>query len=108
MAQKVYKCLTWGSISQCLAYIAAENRDAAESRQDKFTALKGEVERILPTIMSTRKASWFYLPSVIASGVYPVGRTSTSPILSIGYVMRLTYLSPTRCFCMQGIWATSE
>ncbi|KAI2467896.1 proline dehydrogenase [Annulohypoxylon bovei var. microspora] len=44
----VYKCSTWGSMSQCLAYLlrrAVENRDAVSRTTDEYSALKSEVWR---------------------------------------------------------------
>ncbi|KAI0884218.1 proline dehydrogenase [Annulohypoxylon maeteangense] len=44
----VYKCSTWGSMGECLAYLlrrAVENRDAVTRTTDEFTALKSEVWR---------------------------------------------------------------
>ncbi|KAK6062996.1 proline dehydrogenase [Seiridium cupressi] len=44
----VFKCSTWGSLGECLAYLlrrAVENRDAVMRTSDEFTALKSEVWR---------------------------------------------------------------
>ncbi|KAI9897965.1 hypothetical protein N3K66_006325 [Trichothecium roseum] len=41
----VYKCSTWGTMDECLAYLArraTENRDAASRTRDEYLALKGE------------------------------------------------------------------
>ncbi|KAG2411517.1 hypothetical protein HFD88_009073 [Aspergillus terreus] len=46
----VYKCSSWGSMSECLAYMtrrAIENRDAAGRTKDEYAALKVEVRRRL-------------------------------------------------------------
>lgn len=48
VAPEVYKCSTWGSMPECMAYMcrrAVENRDAAGRTQDEFAALKAEVGR---------------------------------------------------------------
>ncbi|KAG7142174.1 proline dehydrogenase like protein [Verticillium longisporum] len=45
-APGVYKCSTWGTLGQCLAYLmrrAAENRDAVSRSSDEYRALKKEV-----------------------------------------------------------------
>ena len=45
-----YKCSTWGSLRECLAYLmrrAAENRDAVSRTTNEYRALKGEVKRRL-------------------------------------------------------------
>ncbi|KAL9947986.1 hypothetical protein ACHAP6_001155 [Verticillium nonalfalfae] len=42
----VYKCSTWGTLGQCLAYLmrrAAENRDAVSRSSDEYRALKKEI-----------------------------------------------------------------
>ncbi|KAL4896849.1 FAD-linked oxidoreductase-like protein [Aspergillus ambiguus] len=52
----VYKCSTWGSMSECLAYMtrrAIENRDAAGRTQDEYDALKLEVRRRISSIFSS-------------------------------------------------------
>lgn len=46
----VYKCSTWGSMGECLAYLlrrAVENRDAVMRTSDEYTALKSETWRRL-------------------------------------------------------------
>ncbi|KAI4604333.1 hypothetical protein KJ359_000468 [Pestalotiopsis sp. 9143b] len=46
----VYKCSTWGSMGECLAYLtrrAVENRDAVMRTSDEYTALKSEAWRRL-------------------------------------------------------------
>ncbi|KAJ6095294.1 FAD-linked oxidoreductase-like protein [Penicillium sp. IBT 16267x] len=45
---EVYKCSTWGTMSECLAYLlrrAIENRDAAMRTSDEYKALKAEFGR---------------------------------------------------------------
>ncbi|KAI9925480.1 proline dehydrogenase [Aspergillus wentii] len=45
---EVYKCLSWGTLSDCLAYLtrrAVENRDAVGRSKQEYTALKTEVKR---------------------------------------------------------------
>lgn len=45
---EVYKCSTWGSMGECLAYLlrrAIENRDAVLRTSDEYNALKAEVKR---------------------------------------------------------------
>ncbi|KAH8738359.1 proline oxidase [Ilyonectria robusta] len=45
---EVYKCSTWGSVGECLAYLmrrALENRDAASRTRDEYNALKAEARR---------------------------------------------------------------
>jgi hypothetical protein len=47
---EVYKCSTWGSQGECIAYLARramENRDAAGRTLEEYTALKAEVWRRL-------------------------------------------------------------
>ncbi|KAJ5887466.1 hypothetical protein N7495_007507 [Penicillium taxi] len=49
-APQVYKCSTWGSLGECLAYLlrrAIENRDAVLRTNDEYTALKTELKRRL-------------------------------------------------------------
>jgi hypothetical protein len=44
----VYKCLSWGTLSDCLSYLlrrAVENRDAVSRTQAEYIALKAEVRR---------------------------------------------------------------
>jgi len=46
----VFKCTTWGSMSECIAYLvrrAVENRDAVLRTSDEYTALKSELWRRL-------------------------------------------------------------
>ncbi|GLA41634.1 proline dehydrogenase [Aspergillus niger] len=48
VAPGVYKCLTWGSMGECLGYLvrrAAENRDAVTRTMTEHLALKAEVKR---------------------------------------------------------------
>lgn len=57
---EVYKCSTWGSLGECLAYLtrrAAENRDAAGRTADEYAALKTEVGRRLRAALSPSR--WF-------------------------------------------------
>lgn len=45
---EVYKCSTWGSLGECLAYLlrrALENRDAASRTVDEYSAMKSEAWR---------------------------------------------------------------
>lgn len=45
---EVYKCSTWGSMGECLAYLlrrAIENRDAVLRTSDEYNAMKAEVKR---------------------------------------------------------------
>ena len=45
---EVYKCSTWGSMSECLAYLlrrAVENRDAVSRTGDELNALRSEAWR---------------------------------------------------------------
>lgn len=47
---EVYKCSTWGRMSECLAYLlrrAIENRDAVLRTSDEYNALKAECRRRL-------------------------------------------------------------
>jgi aspartate aminotransferase len=47
-APEVYKCSTWGTLGECMAYLtrrAMENRDAASRTLDEYTALKSEARR---------------------------------------------------------------
>ncbi|KAL1608131.1 hypothetical protein SLS60_003070 [Paraconiothyrium brasiliense] len=47
-APDVFKCSTWGSMGECVAYLlrrAVENRDAVLRTQDEFNALKKEIWR---------------------------------------------------------------
>ncbi|KAH7030723.1 FAD-linked oxidoreductase-like protein [Microdochium trichocladiopsis] len=46
MTPDVFKCTTWGSMSECIAYLvrrAVENRDAVLRTSDEYTALKNEL-----------------------------------------------------------------
>lgn len=57
---EVYKCSTWGSLGECLAYLmrrAAENRDAASRTADEYAALKAEVRRRAAAWLSPSR--WF-------------------------------------------------
>ncbi|KAM5383435.1 hypothetical protein ACJZ2D_002128 [Fusarium nematophilum] len=48
VAPEVYKCSTWGTLAECLAYLtrrAMENRDAASRTRDEYSALKSEAWR---------------------------------------------------------------
>lgn len=59
-APEVYKCSTWGSMGECLAYLmrrAAENRDAASRTADEHAALKAEMGRRLKVLFSP--SLWF-------------------------------------------------
>ncbi|RFU34139.1 hypothetical protein B7463_g2250, partial [Scytalidium lignicola] len=52
-APEVYKCSTWGSLGECLAYLtrrAIENRDAVSRTDDEYNALKLELRRRLSTM----------------------------------------------------------
>ncbi|KAH7162065.1 proline oxidase [Dactylonectria estremocensis] len=52
-APEVYKCSTWGTVGECLAYLvrrALENRDAASRTRDEYVALKSEAWRRLRAI----------------------------------------------------------
>ncbi|KAF2716136.1 proline oxidase [Polychaeton citri CBS 116435] len=47
---RVYKCSTWGSMGECLAYLlrrAIENRDAVSRTNEELRALRSEVRRRL-------------------------------------------------------------
>ncbi|KAK7416870.1 proline dehydrogenase [Neonectria punicea] len=49
-APEVYKCSTWGTVGECLAYLvrrAMENRDAASRTMEEYMALKAEARRRL-------------------------------------------------------------
>ncbi|KAH8653781.1 FAD-linked oxidoreductase-like protein [Xylariales sp. PMI_506] len=51
---EVYKCTTWGSMGECLAYLlrrAVENRDAFLRTGDEYMALKAEVWRRLKSVV---------------------------------------------------------
>ncbi|EXK28757.1 hypothetical protein FOMG_14656 [Fusarium oxysporum f. sp. melonis 26406] len=50
VAPEVYKCTTWGTLPECMAYLtrrAIENRDAAARTLDEYSALKSELWRRL-------------------------------------------------------------
>ncbi|KAF5683946.1 aspartate aminotransferase cytoplasmic [Fusarium circinatum] len=50
VAPEVYKCTTWGTLPECMAYLtrrAMENRDAAARTLDEYSALKSELWRRL-------------------------------------------------------------
>ncbi|KAJ6122151.1 hypothetical protein N7512_004616 [Penicillium capsulatum] len=52
---EVYKCSTWGKMSECLAYLlrrAIENRDAVLRTSDEYNALKMELRRRLRGVFS--------------------------------------------------------
>lgn len=52
---EVYKCSTWGSMGQCLAYLlrrAIENRDAVLRTSDEYNAMKAEVKRRVRGVFS--------------------------------------------------------
>lgn len=52
---QVYKCSTWGTMGECLAYLlrrAIENRDAVLRTGDEHRALKAEVRRRLGAYVS--------------------------------------------------------
>lgn len=47
-APDVYKCSTWGTVGECLAYLtrrAVENRDAVSRTEDEYAALRSELRR---------------------------------------------------------------
>ncbi|KAM4056357.1 proline dehydrogenase [Hirsutella rhossiliensis] len=55
-APEVYKCSTWGSLDECLGYLArraAENRDAASRTRDEYAVLKAEAWRRLRRVFAT-------------------------------------------------------
>ncbi|KAK3064770.1 proline dehydrogenase, partial [Teratosphaeriaceae sp. CCFEE 6253] len=48
VAERVYKCTTWGSMSECLNYLlrrAAENKDAAGRTRETRQAMRVEIGR---------------------------------------------------------------
>lgn len=48
VAPDVYKCSTWGTVGECLAYLtrrAVENRDAVSRTEDEYAALRSELRR---------------------------------------------------------------
>lgn len=48
VAPEVFKCTTWGSVSECVGYLlrrAVENRDAVLRTKEEFGALRREVRR---------------------------------------------------------------
>ncbi|KAF4459104.1 aspartate aminotransferase cytoplasmic [Fusarium albosuccineum] len=50
VAPEVYKCSTWGTLAECMAYLTRrgmENRDAASRTRDEYSALKSEAWRRL-------------------------------------------------------------
>ncbi|KAM0553238.1 hypothetical protein ACHAPJ_007526 [Fusarium lateritium] len=50
VAPEVYKCSTWGTLAECMAYLTRrgfENRDAASRTLDEYSALKNEAWRRL-------------------------------------------------------------
>ena len=50
VAPEVYKCSTWGTLAECMAYLTRrgmENRDAASRTHDEYSALKTEAWRRL-------------------------------------------------------------
>lgn len=50
MSPEVYKCSTWGTLGECMAYLTRrglENRDAASRTLDEYAALKAEASRRL-------------------------------------------------------------
>lgn len=52
---EVYKCSTWGTMGECLAYLlrrAIENRDAVIRTSDEYNALKAELGRRIRAIFS--------------------------------------------------------
>ncbi|KAJ0417066.1 FAD-linked oxidoreductase-like protein [Aspergillus carlsbadensis] len=52
---EVYKCSTWGTMGECLAYLlrrAIENRDAVLRTTDEYNALKAEIRRRLGAVFS--------------------------------------------------------
>ncbi|OJD38037.1 proline oxidase [Diplodia corticola] len=58
---EVYKCSTWGSLGECLAYLtrrAVENRDAAGRTKEEYAALKREVGRRLGVVLRA-PGRWF-------------------------------------------------
>ncbi|KAK2595370.1 proline dehydrogenase [Conoideocrella luteorostrata] len=51
---EVYKCSTWGSVTECLGYLtrrALENKDAAGRTLDEYVALKLEAKRRLASFL---------------------------------------------------------
>ncbi|KAK2775629.1 proline oxidase [Colletotrichum kahawae] len=53
---EVYKCLSWGSLGDCLSYLlrrAVENRDAVSRTKSEFKALKTEVWRRLKSTVAS-------------------------------------------------------
>ncbi|KAJ5083231.1 hypothetical protein N7456_012658 [Penicillium angulare] len=53
---EVYKCSTWGTMGECLAYLlrrAVENRDAVLRTNDEYNALKTEFGRRIRSIFSS-------------------------------------------------------
>lgn len=58
---QVWKCSTWGSMGECVAYLlrrAVENRDAVSRTVDEYTALKAELgRRLKPRFFRSRPVS---------------------------------------------------
>lgn len=55
---KVYKCLSWGTLGDCLSYLlrrALENRDAVSRTKTEYLALRAEVWRRLLSSVVIRK-----------------------------------------------------
>lgn len=54
---EVYKCSTWGSLGECIAYLARramENRDAASRTLDEYKALRAEAWRRSKAVFSMK------------------------------------------------------
>ncbi|KAG7005045.1 4-hydroxy-2-oxoglutarate aldolase [Physcia stellaris] len=57
---RVYKCLTWGSVRECMQYLvrrAVENQGATGAVKDAMPALAGELRRRIGDVMMGRR-SW--------------------------------------------------
>ena len=57
---RVYKCLTWGSVRECMQYLvrrAVENQGATGAVKDAMPALAGELRRRVGDVMMGRR-SW--------------------------------------------------
>ncbi|KAF9881156.1 hypothetical protein CkaCkLH20_01306 [Colletotrichum karsti] len=57
---EVYKCLSWGSLGDCLSYLlrrAVENRDAVSRTKSEFEALKTEVNTAIERALEA-KSTW--------------------------------------------------
>lgn len=55
---EVYKCSTWGTMGECLAYLlrrAIENRDAVMRTSDEYNALKAEFGRRVRSVFSVSR-----------------------------------------------------